>query len=44
MGTFTKGRGKVFNAGTTDWSFGLDDDQLVQHVTRNVIRWLTADG
>lgn len=42
MGTFTKGKGRVFNAGTTDWSYGLDSDPLVQQVTRNVIRWLTA--
>jgi hypothetical protein len=44
MGTFTKGQGRVFNAGTTDWSCGLDADPLVQQVTRNVIRWLTADA
>jgi len=43
MGTFEKGKGRIFNAGTTDWSYGLDSDPLVQHVTRNVIRWLTAD-
>ena len=42
MATFTKGKGRVFNAGTTDWSYGLDSDPLVQQVTRNVIRWLTA--
>jgi hypothetical protein len=44
MATFTKGKGRVFNAGCTDWSYGLDDDPLVQQVTRNVIRWLTADA
>ncbi len=44
IGTFTKGKGRVFNAGTTDWSYGLDSDPLVQQVTRNVIRWLTADA
>ena len=42
MGTFTKGKGRVFNAGTTDWCYGLDSDPLVQQVTRNVIRWLTT--
>ena len=42
VGTFTKGKGRVFNAGCTDWSYGLDIDPLVQQVTRNVIRWLTA--
>jgi hypothetical protein len=44
VGTFTKGKGRVFNAGCTDWSYGLDIDPLVQQVTRNVIRWLTAGG
>jgi hypothetical protein len=42
IATFTKGKGRVFNAGVTDWSFGLDSDPLVQQVTRNVVRWLTA--
>ena len=40
MGTFTKGKGRVFNAGTTDWAFGLDRDPLVQQVTLNVVRQL----
>ena len=44
MGTFTKGKGRVFNAGTTDWCYGLDTDPQVQQVTRNVIRWLTTDA
>ncbi|MEY2522368.1 MAG: hypothetical protein QOJ66_933, partial [Ilumatobacteraceae bacterium] len=44
VGTFTKGKGRVFNAGCTDWSYGLDIDPLVQQVTRNVIKWLTAGG
>jgi hypothetical protein len=43
IATFSKGKGKVFNGGCTDWSFGLDSDPLVQQVTRNVIKWLTAD-
>jgi hypothetical protein len=43
MATFTKGKGRVFNAGTTDWCYGLDSDPQVQQVTRNVIRWLTAE-
>ncbi|MFV2039875.1 MAG: N,N-dimethylformamidase beta subunit family domain-containing protein [Acidimicrobiales bacterium] len=42
MGSFTKGRGTVFNAGSTDWAFGLDDDPLVQQVTRNVVRHLAG--
>ena len=44
MGTFTKGKGRVFNAGITDWSYGLDSDPLVQQVTGNILRWLTADS
>ena len=40
MGTFTKGRGRVFNAGTTDWAFGLDRDPFVQRVTLNIVRQL----
>ncbi|MEP7201132.1 MAG: N,N-dimethylformamidase beta subunit family domain-containing protein [Ilumatobacteraceae bacterium] len=42
IGTFSKGKGRVFNAGTTDWSYGLDTDPLVQQVTRNVIKWLSS--
>jgi hypothetical protein len=37
MGTFTRGRGTVFNAGTTDWAYGLDDDPIVQRITHNVV-------
>lgn len=37
MGTFTKGRGVVFNAGSVDWAYGLDHDPLVQQVTGNVL-------
>ncbi len=44
MGTFTKGKGRVFNAGITDWSYGLDSDPLVQQVTGNILRWLTAES
>lgn len=40
MGTFSKGKGRVFNAGTTDWAYGLDSDPLVQQVTANILRWL----
>ena len=40
IGTFQKGQGRVFNAGTTDWAYGLDRDPLVQRVTRNIVRWL----
>jgi hypothetical protein len=37
MGIFRRGKGTVFNAGTTDWAYGLDRDPLVQAVTRNVM-------
>ena len=40
VGTFTKGKGRVFNAGTTDWAYALDSDPLVQQVTRNIVQWL----
>ncbi|MGZ4700197.1 MAG: N,N-dimethylformamidase beta subunit family domain-containing protein [Ilumatobacteraceae bacterium] len=44
VGTFPKGKGRVFNAGTTDWAYGLDGDPLVQQVTRNIAEWLGARG
>ncbi len=37
MGVFPRGKGMVFNAGTADWAYGLDNDPLVQMVTRNVL-------
>ncbi len=37
MGVFDRGAGSVFNAGTTDWVYGLDRDPQVQQVTGNVI-------
>ncbi len=40
MGSFTKGAGTVFNAGSADWAYGLDGDALVQQVTANVLRHL----
>ncbi|MEM7339824.1 MAG: N,N-dimethylformamidase beta subunit family domain-containing protein [Actinomycetota bacterium] len=40
MMTFSRGRGRVFNAGTTDWVFGLDTDPTVAAITRNVLREL----
>lgn len=36
MGVYSRG-GTVFNAGTTDWAYGLDNDLLVQQITRNVL-------
>jgi hypothetical protein len=44
MGTFSKGKGRVFNAGTTDWAFGLDRDPFVQQVTINIVRQLGGVG
>ncbi|MFT4595769.1 MAG: hypothetical protein ACI9TF_000006 [Paracrocinitomix sp.] len=38
MGYFTRGKGNVFNAGSVDWSYGLDTDEVVQQVTANVLR------
>ena len=40
-GPFTRGAGTVFNAGTTDWSYGLDHDPLVRQVTHNVLTRLS---
>ncbi len=42
IASFTRGRGTVFNAGTTDWCYGLDTDPLVRQVTYNVISKLSA--
>ena len=41
MASFTRGAGTVFNAGSTDWTYGLDGDPLVQLVTRNVLDHLS---
>lgn len=41
MGCFTRGKGTVFNVGSTDWAYGLDRDPLVQRVTRNVLERLS---
>ncbi len=41
MIVFKKGKGTVFNAGTTDWVWGLrGGDQRVEQVTRNVLNRL----
>ena len=42
IGCFTRGAGTVINAGSADWSYGLDDDPLIQQVTRNVLTRLSA--
>jgi hypothetical protein len=39
LGAFTRG-GTVFNAGSTDWAYGLDSDRVVQQITGNVLRRL----
>ncbi len=44
LGSFTRGRGTVFNAGTTDWAYGLDTDPTVQTITANVLRHLLGRG
>ena len=40
MGSFRRGAGTVFNAGSADWAYGLDRDRLVQQVTANVLHRL----
>ena len=42
MACFTRGEGTVFNVGSTDWAYGLDNDPLVQRVTRNVLDRLSG--
>jgi len=38
MGSFRRGAGEVFNAGTTEWAHGLAaGDPFVTRITRNVI-------
>jgi hypothetical protein len=40
MGIFTRG-GTVLNVGSTDWAYGLDDNALIQQVTRNILNRLS---
>ncbi len=42
VGCFSRGAGTVFNAGTTDWVYGLDCDATIQLITRNVLQRLSA--
>ena len=44
MATFRRGKGEVFNAGTTEWAHGLAArNPFVEKITRNVLaRFLTA--
>ena len=38
MVTFTRGKGTVFNCGSTEWVFGLRGrDLFVERITRNVL-------
>ena len=39
MGIYERG-GTVFTSGTTDWSHGLEDDPIVQQITRNILNRL----
>ncbi|HEY1709451.1 MAG TPA: N,N-dimethylformamidase beta subunit family domain-containing protein [Rhizomicrobium sp.] len=39
MASFTRGKGEVFNAGTTEWAYGLAaNDPFVMRITRNVLK------
>jgi hypothetical protein len=39
MASFTRGKGEIFNAGTTEWAHGLAaHDPFVTRITRNVIK------
>ena len=43
MASFRKGAGEVFNAGTTEWAYGLAaNDPFVTRITRNVFRRFLA--
>jgi hypothetical protein len=43
MATFRRGRGEVFNAGTTEWAHGLAaGNPFVERITRNVLARFTA--
>lgn len=39
MASFKRGEGEVFNAGTTEWVYGLEAaDPFVEEITRNILR------
>ena len=40
MAVFGRGKGQVFNAGTTDWAYGLGHDEAVTTITDNVLQML----
>jgi hypothetical protein len=45
MASFTRGKGEVFNAGTTEWAHGLAvGDPFVTRITRNVLRRFLGDN
>jgi hypothetical protein len=45
MASFKRGRGEVFNAGTTEWAHGLAaGDPFVECITRNVLRRFMVEG
>jgi hypothetical protein len=45
MAAFRRGRGEVFNAGTTEWAHGLAaGDPFVTRITRNVLQRFAAPG
>jgi len=45
MATFQRGKGEVFNAGTTEWAHGLAaGNPFVERVTRNVLARFTESA
>ncbi len=43
MASFTRGKGEVFNCGTTEWAHGLAaGDPFVAQITRNVLKRFMA--
>jgi hypothetical protein len=43
MVTFTRGKGTVFNCGSTEWSYGLQGrDMFVERITRNIFDRLSG--
>jgi hypothetical protein len=39
MASFKRGKGEVFNGGTTEWAHGLAaHDPFIEQITRNVLR------
>jgi hypothetical protein len=45
LGSFRRGRGEVFTAGTTEWAWGLaTDDPFIDRITRNVLERAERGG